>query len=328
MINIDAVLSEADWLREDDDDLRDLGGPGSGNFGHSGRPGSVGGSGSDGGFSTEMPEERGSGIGSSGMSPGPEFEARKKELGVPPGWTDVRINKNPKADLLAVGKDSKGRTQYLYSAEHDEKSAAEKFARLKEFNKELPKIRERIQSDLKNPDLPPADREAAAVLTLIDKTGFRVGSDDETGADVKAYGASTLLARQVKIKGDRVEFTFIGKKGVPIAKIVKDKELAEILAPRVAAGGRLFDTSDDKVRDYLHSRDGAFKVKDFRTWNGTSKALETIKGMPVPKTQKEFDASRRAVGDKVALHLGNTRTVALASYIDPAVWSKWKSQLI
>lgn len=49
MINIDAVLKNADWPKRTPDVFfgakRVLGGPGSGDFGHSGRPGEVGGSG-------------------------------------------------------------------------------------------------------------------------------------------------------------------------------------------------------------------------------------------------------------------------------------------
>ncbi len=49
------------------------------------------------------------------LTEGEDFEARKKELGIPPAWADVRINKDKDGDLLATGKDAKGRTQYIYS---------------------------------------------------------------------------------------------------------------------------------------------------------------------------------------------------------------------
>lgn len=255
---------------------------------------------------------------------GASHNARRKELKLPPAWTSVRINKNPKADLQATGIDSKGRTQYRYSAKHSEKAAAEKFGRLKEFNKELPHIREKVAEDLKKGTL--EEKEAAAVLSLIDKTGFRVGSDRETGAEKDAYGASTLLARHVKIDGNEITFKFVGKEGVTIEKTLEDRQLASLLKPRIAAGGRLFDTSDAKVRDYLHSRDGDFKVKDFRTWHGTTEALKAIRGMDAPRSDKEYERARLSVGRIVAAHLGNTPKIALESYIDPAVWSPWKSR--
>lgn len=251
--------------------------------------------------------------------------ARHKELGVPPAWKDVRINKDKDADLLATGIDAKGRKQYIYSAQHSERAAASKFARLKDFNEQLPGIRKRVAADLRNPELSDADREAASALMLIDRTGFRVGSDTETGAEKQAYGASTLLAEHVTIQGDTVTFRFVGKKGVDIEKSVKDRELVAMIKPRVSAGGKLFKTSDAKVRDYLHSRDGDFKVKDFRTWHGTTEALHRIKSIAVPTSEAEFKRARNTIGDYVAAALGNTRAVALTSYIDPAVFSKWKN---
>jgi DNA topoisomerase-1 len=258
---------------------------------------------------------------------GAGHEARAKELRVPPAWKNVQINKDRSADLQATGTDVKGRKQYLYSAAHTEAAAAEKFARMKEFNRELPSIRQKIAADLKDPNISAEDREAAAALLLIDRTAFRPGTDDETGGAVKAYGATTLEAPHVKIRGDELYFDFTAKKGVRVQKTIKDKELAAILRPRVAKGGRLFETSDDGVRKYLHSRDGDFQVKDFRTWHATTEALAAVKEMKPPTTQKEFDKARKTVGDRVAKVLGNTRAIALKSYIDPAVWSTWKSKI-
>jgi DNA topoisomerase-1 len=291
----------------DESEPRDAGGPGSGNFDHEGRPGEVGGAGASGGWS------------------GPKTDQDKEritKLGVPPAWTDVRLNPDPSGDLQATGVDSKGRKQYLYSAEHSERASAEKFERLKEFNKEVGQIQEKIQADLDNPNLSQKDAESARALYLISKTGFRVGSEESS-----VYGATTLRAEHVKIDGEKVAFSFVGKHNVPITKEIEDKQLATILKPRVDAGGRLFQTTDTDVRDYLHARDGDFKVKDFRTWQGTARAMQEVKSLKAPKTDREFKIARMTVARAVAAHLGNTPKVALDSYISPTVFSKWKSRL-
>ena len=252
--------------------------------------------------------------------------ARLDAMRVPPAWTGVRLSPDPESDLQVVGVDSKGRTQYVYSAEHSERAAAEKFERLREFQKALPGIRRRVAADIRNKSLPRATREAAVVTHLIERTGFRVGSDSETGGAVRAYGASTLEARHVRVDGDRVSFNFVGKKGVEVEKTVTDRTLARELAPRVRAGGRLFGTTDAGVRDYVHARAGDyFKVKDFRTWQGTTTAIKEVRAMPVPRTQGAFRREQAAVSRVVAAHLGNTPAVARASYIDPAVWGRWKA---
>ena len=252
-------------------------------------------------------------------------QSRLEVLKVPPAWKSVKLSSNPKADLQVTGIDKKGRKQAIYSAEHSERAAAEKFARLKEFTKELPQLRQRIQADLGNKSLPSYEQEAAAVLTLIDKTGFRIGSDRETGADKTAFGASTLKTNHVKIDGDRVQFGFTGKKGVRINKIVHDSQLASLLKDRLKNKGKLFNVTDGQVRDYLHSRDGEFKVKDFRTWKGTSVAIREIQKMKPPAEGKPFLKAQRIVAKKVARELGNTPIVALRSYIDPAAWHHWKA---
>lgn len=249
---------------------------------------------------------------------------RRKQLRVPPAWRDVWLNPDASADLQATGVDSKGRRQYIYSAAHSERAAAEKFSRLKEFNQQLQGLRGKIAADLGKQG---TDGEAAAVLTLIDKTGFRIGSDRETQAAAKAYGATTLTADHVKVSGGKVTFSFTGKKGVEINKTIDDAKLARILAPRVKRGGRLFGATDSQVRDYLRSRDGDFKVKDFRTWTATATALAEIKSMAAPGDDRALKRAQAEVAKRVANVLGNTPAIALKSYIDPAVWSAWKTKV-
>jgi len=50
-----------------------------------------------------------------------------------------------------------------------------------------------------------------------------------------------------------------------------------------------------------------------------------VAAMPKPTTKKEYQKSRNAVGDFVAVKLGNTRSMALGSYIMPSVFDEWNS---
>jgi DNA topoisomerase-1 len=247
----------------------------------------------------------------------PATDEERKALVIPPAWTNVWMSNDAEAPLQAVGLDSKGRKQYRYSAAHSEQHAAAKFSRVRDFDVELPALQQKIERDL-------SKREEAAVLYLVNLTGFRIGSDQETGGNVKAYGASTLLPEHVKVEGDTVKFSFVGKKGVRIQKTVTDSKLAGVIKPRLKGKRPLFGVSDSEVRGYLHAIDGEFTVKDFRTWHGTSRALQAMRNMPAPKSAKELKKAKVRVGDLVAGHLGNTRTIALSSYIDPAVFSRWE----
>jgi DNA topoisomerase-1 len=249
-----------------------------------------------------------------------QLTLRAKNLRIPPAWTDLRMSVDPENALQATAKDAKGRSQYLYSAAHSEKAAAEKFGRIKALVEELPKIDTIISRDAPKKD-------EAAVLLLMRKTGIRIGSERETGADKQAYGATTLLSKHVKISGDKVTLSFVGKKGVNIHQVIEDKELASVLKSRISRGGKVFDTTDGKVRDYLHANDGKFKAKDLRTVKALEVSLSTIKKIPVPKNTRDYTKARNSVGDAVSKVLGNTRSVALASYIPPEVFSGWSSKL-
>lgn len=256
---------------------------------------------------------------------GADIAERAKSLKLPPAWINVQIAVDPKSPLQAIGYDTKGRAQYRYSSEHSEKQAAAKFERVKRFVGQLPKIRNTIESDLHSQNA--ADREAASVLYLIDKTGFRIGSERDTGAEKKAHGASTLTASHATVNGDSVTFSFVGKKGVDIKQVVHDKTLSRMIEARKKAGGKLFNTSDSDVRNYLHKTAGKFKVKDFRTAVAADQALQAISNIEAPKNDKEYEQRRKEVGKIVADKLGNTATVALASYIPPEVFSKWQANL-
>jgi len=253
---------------------------------------------------------------------------RIKSVKVPPGVTNVQISLDPNAMLQAVWQDSKGRDVYLYSKEHARQAAAEKFERLKDFNDALPQIRKTIESTLYDKNADPETRDVAAVLYLIDKTGFRVGSDTDTKAEKQAYGASTLLGKHVKVDGDSVIFDFVGKKGVDIHKRITDPIIADIISTRKTKNWsqKLFQVSDDQVRTFL-KQFGDFKVKDFRTWNGTNKALEELaKVKRKPKSESEFKKVQRKIADAVAKHLGNTASVCLSAYIDPSIWGRIRKE--
>jgi len=241
---------------------------------------------------------------------------------IPPAWKNVWITSDPGSRIQATGQDSKGRRVYLYSTEYMGRAAAAKFSRLKAFGKAYPSLIKKIERDMQT-------SEEARVLYLIAKTGFRIGSDSETLAKVKAFGASTLRCSHVSIEGNALSFDFTGKKGVRVNKVLKNTFLAKNIAGRCDGGAdrHIFQTTDEAIRAYLNSiqGDSAFMVKDFRTYMGTLTAFRKIKSMPPPVNSREFKKSRREVGEAVAQKLGNSPTIALNSYISPEVFCAWET---
>jgi len=147
---------------------------------------------------------------------------------------------------------------------------------------------------------------------------IRPGSEKDTGAKQKAYGATTLLTDHVTVKGDEITLEFDSKKGGHTKRTITDKLLAEILEDRLQerqSGVQLFDTDAGKVNDYIQKTaidigmPGAnnlkYTIKDFRTHGATSLALQEMSSgdysMDPPPTaeqiQKKIDAvnKRRTV---------------------------------
>ena len=170
--------------------------------------------------------------------------------------------------------------------------------------------------------------EAALVLYLIAQTGFRIGSNFETRAAIKAFGASTLKCSHVSVDGDNLTFDFTGKKGIRVNKVIKDAFLAGRIAGRCSGiDDNIFKTTDDEIRAYLNSisKKPGFTVKDFRTFVGTLAAFRKINTMPVPQNSRETKRYKREVGKTVARELGNTPAIALNSYVSPEVFCAWES---
>jgi DNA topoisomerase-1 len=160
--------------------------------------------------------------------------------------------------------------------------------------------------------------------------GLRPGGEGETGAEKKAYGASTLEGRHVVVDAvGNTRLQFVGKKGVNLDLPVTNPTLAKDLkerAEKVGENGKLFDTSDDNLRRYVKTLNGGgFKVKDFRTHLGTSTAADLVKAGKAPTTPAEYKRRVLEVAKSVSQILGNTPSIALASYINPVVFAGWKA---
>lgn len=287
-----------------------------GNFGHAGRPGRVGGS-----------------AARSGMIPykqGDQLPDHLSKVRIPPAWANVLVNPNPKAAVQIVGRDVKGREQVLYSEAHSSTQAKAKFNRVKELDAKYDSIKKQNEANLKSDDK--NVKEHAKVTRLIMETGIRPGSEQDTGAAKKAYGATTLEGRHVVVDGDKVSLQFVGKKGKDLNIPIDNPRIANDLikrAKKAGSDGQLFpNVNDNSLRTYVGEFDGGgFKTKDFRTRLANDVAEKEIRKIKSPKTEKEYKKAVKAVAKSVAEKLGNTATIALQSYINPVVFGRWRSRL-
>jgi len=254
---------------------------------------------------------------------------RIRALAIPPAWTDVWINPDPRGHIQATGRDARGRKQYRY---HEKWRAARdetKFSRMLAFAQSLPSLREQVARDLSRPGLP-REKILATVARLLDESLIRVGNV-EYARENGSFGLTTLHGDHVDISGATVHFSFRGKSGIVHEIDVRDRRVATIIRHlQDLPGQHLFQYFDadgetrtidsDDVNAYVREVTGeAFTAKDFRTWAGTVLAARSLRALGPSETKTACKANIVAAIDEVAARLGNTRAVSRSSYIHPAV---------
>ena len=144
-----------------------------------------------------------------------------------PAYKDAWFCKDPDGHLQATGIDDRGRKQYRYHPDFRAKAESSKFAGLAEFGTALPKIRRKVDKDLKKRALS-KDKVVAAVIRLLDEEYLRVGNQ-EYAKQNKSFGATTLLSRQVHDDGRKVKMRFKGKSGVQHEVTITDRTLRRVV---------------------------------------------------------------------------------------------------
>jgi DNA topoisomerase-1 len=273
-----------------------------------------------------MYDARGSGSERTGQD-GKPFPKHIAALRIPPAWTGVRYNPDPKAELLVVGTDKRGQSQYIYSEKFKGKNADKKWARTEKLQERYESIYKKNESNRKN-----KVKEHAECLRLIMDEGIRPGGLKELTSAKKAYGAITLEGKHVVVRDGEVRLQFVGKKGKDLDLLVDNAVMAKILVDRknrVGNNNRIFSGINEfSLLKYSKSLDrGKFKPKDFRTRLGCEIAQAQVSKMPQPKDEKAYKKAVKAVARIVSEKLGNTPAVALRDYINPAFFGGWRSKL-
>ncbi|HET6406543.1 MAG TPA: DNA topoisomerase IB [Chthoniobacteraceae bacterium] len=261
--------------------------------------------------------------------------ARIKHLAIPPAWTDVWINPRADGHIQATGRDARGRKQYRYHADWRKQRDDNKFGRIIDFARKLPRIRRRVARDLARRGMP-REKVLATVVRLLESTLIRVGND-EYAQQNKSYGLTTMRNHHVRVNGAHVCFTFRGKSAKHHEIGVRDSKLASIVRRcQELPGQDLFGYEDDNgkacdvtsndVNAYLREISGSeFTAKDFRTWAGT--VLAAIALREFQTVTKEANAKKNIVAaiESVARMLGNTPTVCRKCYVHPGVLDSYLS---
>jgi DNA topoisomerase I len=250
---------------------------------------------------------------------------RLNKVGMPPAYERCWFCPSPNGHLQAVGYDARGRKQYRYHPDFRAEQESRKYERLADFGRALPKLRKKVEEDIKGKPTAPAT-VLAAVVRLIERTHMRVGSE-EYAKENKSFGATTLRNRHAKVERGKLKLTYAGKHGIKRTVTVSDRNLARIARKtQDLPGQHLFEYRDEDgdicpvsssdVNAYIKEAMGDdFTAKDFRTWGASVIAFEEM----AKRAQSSSAIKLKSVIQPVADALGNTPAISRKSYVHPAI---------
>lgn len=259
----------------------------------------------------------------------PRVLARIRALAIPPAYREVWICARPDGHLQATGRDARGRKQYRYHARFRAYRDNRKYALLAEFCAALPRLRRRVQQQLRQPALS-RDKVLAVVVSLLDRTLLRIGNEEYARSN-SSYGLTTLRDRHARVGTRRIALRFRGKTGKPQQVVLSDAQLARIVRRcQELPGQSLFQYLGEDARPHpLRSTDVnaflaestglAVTARTFRTWGASAALLRAWHESLQHDVELAAPARLNACIASVAQRLGNTVSVCRNSYLDPRV---------
>ncbi|MDO5510075.1 MAG: DNA topoisomerase IB [Weeksellaceae bacterium] len=264
--------------------------------------------------------------------------SRINKLVIPPAWENVWICAFENGHLQATGLDAKNRKQYRYHPLWNALRNHTKFYRMLQFGATLPTIRLQLEKDLALRQLDKR-KVLALVVSLMERTNIRIGNNMYEKL-YGSFGITTLKDKHVDIKGQKISFSFKGKKGIYHDIDLKNRKLARAVQNcKDIPGKELFQYYDEDgkrhpidsgmVNDYIKEISNEdFTAKDFRTWSGTVNALIAFKEIGCAENDKEYKSKVKEALEKVSQHLGNTPTVCKKYYVHPLVINLYENNSI
>lgn len=248
--------------------------------------------------------------------------ARINQLAVPPAYVDVWICPTPSGHIQATGFDAAGRKQYRYHPDWTSSRGAAKFDRLADFGRSLPKIRRKVDlilASAKTSDVFGKEVATAALVRLLDQTAMRVGGRSRT-----SQGATTLMIRHIRYDKGSLRLRYTAKGGKKVQASVTDKRLQRTLEKihdlpgkrlfqYIGVDGEIHPLDSGDVNGWLKEIAGIddISAKMFRTWHGSTAALEAIRKAKKPTIKVACEAAAEI--------LCNTPTIARKSYVHPDI---------
>jgi len=262
---------------------------------------------------------------------------RINKLAIPPAYTHVWICADARGHLQATGRDARGRKQYRYHPGWQTLRETTKYERMAAFGAALPRIRARVNRDLRLPGIQ-RNKVLATVVKMLDTTLIRIGGA-EYARDNHSYGLTTLRKKHLqhlRPQAGQMRLKFSGKSGIEHDVTVRDRRIVRVVRRCMdIAGHDLFQYLDDAgqrhtvsssdINAYLREISGMeFTAKDYRTWAGSVFALEALR-----KSQAADAVEARknivAVVKDAAKLLRNTPAVCRRCYVHPELFVAYEA---
>ena len=247
---------------------------------------------------------------------------RLNGIGLPPAYVEAWFCKDANGHLQATGRDAKGRKQYRYHPDFRLRRDKSKYADCLPFGKSLPKLRARVEKDLRKQKLD-RDTVLAAVVRLLDTEYIRIGNEEYARSN-RSFGATTLRSHHLRHSGGKLKMRFKAKHGIVRDLTITDRNLKRIVGKCQELPGQLLFqyingsgepqpvTSAD-VNDYIRAAAGGdFTAKHFRTW-----AASVIFFEQLMEAEEKKRISLKTALEPVAEALGNTVAISRKSYVHP-----------
>lgn len=223
-------------------------------------------------------------------------------------YYDVRVGKDAKGNPITVNE-----KWCRLGGEVTQSCDQIKYDKAVQLIQDMPQIDAAIKATLTQPmtKVTKADikkRDCALVLYIVRQTAIRIGGEHED-FEAQTVGASTLLARDISVSGNKMTLDFLGKDSVHYVNTVSiDQNVANLLARIIASKNptdQLFTCSATDVNSYLQSVLDYASVKLFRTALASAIAAKELQNavitddMSVAKKLQIFENVNLAVAKKL-----------------------------
>ena len=254
---------------------------------------------------------------------------RIMKLRIPPAWKNVWISTNKNNNIQVVGTDSKGRKQYKYHEKHIQEAEKNKFIKLYDFIKSIPKLERTMSRHRRTKHVYSKESVIVSMLWIVKTVHMRVGKECYAKKN-KSYGVSSLLKKHVKFDGNKIIFNFKGKSNKRLHYVINNKTLKSHISILMKLKGiKLFQyidsnetirkISDTDINQYIQRYMGPdFTCKDFRTYASNNyfiKALLKETRNRLPKNKKVIKKNILNSLKNTAFYLKHTKAISKKSYV-------------